>query len=107
MIVSLTFRGVATIKCLSTYSLSSRKTKLWQPANVSTPKSATVRGINTAPPNASASVKSAVEDFTIDNDIAACFLGICQDFKCFGFAVSVLILNEGGTKIVRLLRGSL
>ena len=45
-----------------------------------------------------------VEDFTLENDIAAYFLGICQDFKHFGFAVSVLILNEDGTKIVRLLR---
>ena len=53
---------------------------------------------------ASASVKSAVEDFTLENDIAAYFPGICQDFKHFGFAVSLLILNEDGTKIVRLLR---
>ncbi len=51
-----------------------------------------------------ASVKSEVEDFLLDNDLAAYFLGICQDFKHFGFAVSVLILNENGTKIVRLLR---
>ena len=53
---------------------------------------------------ASAAVKSAVEDFTLDNDLAAYFLGICQDFKHFGFAVSVLILNEDGSRIVRLLR---
>ena len=52
----------------------------------------------------SAPVKSAVDDFLLDNDLAAYFLGICQDFKHFGFAVSVLILNEDGTKIVRLLR---
>ncbi len=52
---------------------------------------------------ASASVKNEVEDFLLDNDIAACFLGVSQDFKHFGFAVSVLILNEEGTKIVRLL----
>ena len=52
----------------------------------------------------SASVKSAVEDFTLENDIAAYFLGICQDFKHFGFAVSVLILNEDGTKVVSLKR---
>lgn len=52
----------------------------------------------------SAAVKSQVEDFLLDNDLAAYFLGICQDFKHFGFAVSVLILNEDGTKIVRLLR---
>lgn len=53
---------------------------------------------------ASASVKSEVEDFTLDNDLASYFLGVCQDFKHFGIAVSVIILNEDGTKIVRLLR---
>lgn len=49
-ILSLTFRGAATIRCRSTYLRSSRKTKLWQPASVSTLRSATVRGCNTAPP---------------------------------------------------------
>lgn len=53
---------------------------------------------------ASAQVKREVEDFTLDNDLASYFLGVSQDFKHFGFAVSVLILNEDGTKIVRLLR---
>jgi hypothetical protein len=53
---------------------------------------------------ASASVKSDVEDFLLDNDLPAYFLGVSQDFKHFGFAVSVLILNEDGTKVVRLLR---
>ena len=52
----------------------------------------------------SASVKSEVEDFLLDNDLASYFLGVSQDFKHFGIAVSVLILNEDGTKIVRLLR---
>ena len=50
---------------------------------------------------ATAKVESEVEDFTLDNDLAAYFLGVSQDFKHFGFAVSVLILNEEGTKIVR------
>ena len=49
-------------------------------------------------------VKSEVEDFTLDNDLASYFLGVCQDFKHFGFAVSVIILNADGTKVVRLLR---
>ena len=52
----------------------------------------------------SAAVKSQVEDFLLDNDLAAYFFGISQDFKHFGFAVSVLILNEDGSRIVRLLR---
>ena len=53
---------------------------------------------------ASAAVKSEVEDFFLDNDIASYYLGVCQDFKHFGFAVSVIILSRDGTKIVRLLR---
>ena len=54
--------------------------------------------------DSSAATRRVVDDFLLDNDLAAYFLGICQDFKHFGFAVSVLILNEDGTKIVRLLR---
>ncbi len=53
---------------------------------------------------AAATVKNEVDDFLLDNDLPAYFLGVSQDFKHFGFAVSVLILNEDGTKIVRLLR---
>ena len=53
---------------------------------------------------ASATVKSEVEDFLLDNDLASYFLGVSQDFKHFGIAVSVLILNEDATKVVRLLR---
>lgn len=41
---------------------------------------------------ATAAVKSEVEDFFLDNDIASYYLGVCQDFKHFGFAVSVIIL---------------
>ena len=51
-------------------------------------------GLQYCATEASALVKSAVEDFTLENDIAAYFLDICQDFKHFGFAVSVLIFNE-------------
>ena len=52
---------------------------------------------------ASASVKSEVNDFFLDNDIASYFLGVCQDFKHFGLAVSVIILSRDDSKIVRLL----
>lgn len=38
---------------------------------------------------ASAAVKSEVEDFFLNNDIASYYLGVCQDFKHFGFAVVV------------------
>ena len=36
--------------------------------------------------------------------MASYFLGVCQDFKHFGFAVGVIILNEQGNKVVRVLR---
>ena len=51
-----------------------------------------------------AATAEEVEDFLLDNDIASYYLGVCQDFKHFGFAVSVIILNAEGTKVVRLLR---
>ena len=49
-------------------------------------------------------VVNEVEEFFLDNDMASYFLGVCQDFKHFGFAVSVIILNEQGNKVVRMLR---
>ena len=49
-------------------------------------------------------VVNEVEEFFLDNDMASYFLGVCQDFKYFGFAVSVIILNEQGNKVVRVLR---
>ena len=49
-------------------------------------------------------VVNEVEEFFLDNDMASYFLGVFQDFKHFGFAVSVIILNEQGNKVVRVLR---
>ena len=53
---------------------------------------------------ASPDTKQAVNDFLIDNDLSSYFLGVCQDFKHFAFAVSVIILNADATKIVRVIR---
>ena len=53
---------------------------------------------------ASKAVQKEVEDFLLDNDLASYFLGVSQDFKHFGFAISVIILNEDATKVVRLFR---
>ena len=53
---------------------------------------------------ATAQVKSQVSDFTLDNDLASYFLGVSQDFKHFGFCVSVIILNEDASRIVRIVR---
>lgn len=49
-------------------------------------------------------VKDEVDDFFLTNDIAAYFLGVSQDFKHFGFAVSVIILTADGKKICQVLR---
>ena len=53
---------------------------------------------------AAPNIANEVDEYLLDNDIASYFLGVCQDFKHFGFAVSVIILNAEGNKIVRLLR---
>jgi len=49
-------------------------------------------------------VKAEVEDFLLGNPLPEYFLGVCQDFKHFNFAVSVIILNEAGDRIVELHR---
>lgn len=54
--------------------------------------------------SASQTVKSDIEDFFLENDMASYFLGVCQDFKHFGFCVSVIILTPDGNKIVRIIR---
>lgn len=53
---------------------------------------------------ASQSVKEEVEEWMMDNNLPFYFLGVCQDFKHFAFAVSVILLNADATKIVRLIR---
>lgn len=45
-----------------------------------------------------------VDEFMLDNDLASYFLGVCQDFKHFGFCVSVIILKEDASRIVRIVR---
>ena len=49
--------------------------------------------------NTSKETASEVSDFLLDNDIPSYFLGVCQDFKHFGFAVS---LGITGTSSVLL-----
>ena len=39
---------------------------------------------------ATAQIQAQVEDFTTDNDLSSYFLGVCQDFKHFAFAFSVI-----------------
>ena len=52
----------------------------------------------------SSSVKEEVEDFLLTNSLPSYFLGVCQDFKHFGWCVSVIILDNEGKRIVRLYR---
>lgn len=49
-------------------------------------------------------VRSEVNDFLFDNQIPEYFLGVCQDLKHFNFAISVIILNSDGDRIVQLTR---
>jgi hypothetical protein len=53
---------------------------------------------------ASPVTRDEVQEFTLNNDLASYFLGVCQDFKYFGFAVSVIILNADCTKVLRIRR---
>lgn len=45
-----------------------------------------------------------VTDFIFDNPLPDYFLGVCQDLMYFNFAVSVIILNDDGDRIVELHR---
>lgn len=49
-------------------------------------------------------IAADVDEFLVDNNLPAYFLGVAKDFKYFGFAVSVIILNADNSRIVRILR---
>lgn len=53
---------------------------------------------------ASQNVKAQVEEWLLNNPVADYFLGVCQDLKHFNFAVSVIILNAEGSRVVELHR---
>ena len=52
----------------------------------------------------SAQVKADVEDFLLANALPSYFLGVCQDFKHFGWCCSVIIRDNEGKHIVGLHR---
>lgn len=52
----------------------------------------------------SAETQLMVEDFLLDNDLPSYFLGVCQDFKHFGWCVTVIILDNAGERIVDIHR---
>ena len=49
-------------------------------------------------------VKDEIQDFLLCNNMSTYFLGVCQDFKHFGWCVSVIILDNEGKHIVSLHR---
>ena len=49
-------------------------------------------------------IREEIDDFFMNNDLASYFLGVCQDFKYFAFAVTVIIFNKTGDRIVRIVR---
>lgn len=54
--------------------------------------------------NAAPEIAQQVSDFLLDNPLPDYFLGVCQDLKHFNFAVTVIILNADGSRIVELHR---
>ncbi len=49
-------------------------------------------------------VAAEAEDFFENNDMSSYFLGVCQDFKHFAFAVTVLHLSRDGGRVCRVNR---
>ena len=49
-------------------------------------------------------VQKEVEEWLVDNNLAAYFLGVSQDMKHWGFAVSVIIMSNDRTRVARLVR---
>lgn len=54
--------------------------------------------------DASKRVKREVEEWLLDNLLPTYFLGVSEDLKHWGFAVSVIVLSKGRTRIARLVR---
>lgn len=52
----------------------------------------------------SSQTAAEVEEFYEENDLPSYFLGVCQDFKYYGFCVSVIILNKKGDRITNIIR---
>ncbi len=61
-------------------------------------------GLKYCTEEATPAVRSEVEDFLFENSISEYFLGVCQDLMHFNFAISVVILNADGSKVVQLIR---
>ena len=53
---------------------------------------------------AAAATQKQVEEWLLDNSLPQYFLGVAQDMKHWGFAISVIILSNDGKSIARLIR---
>ena len=49
-------------------------------------------------------VQNEVDEFLLNSSLPSYFLGVCQDFKHFGWCISVIILDKEGKRIVSLHR---
>ena len=49
-------------------------------------------------------IQNEVDEFLLNSSLPSYFLGVCQDFKHFGWCVSVIILDKEGKRIVSLHR---
>ena len=61
-------------------------------------------GLRYCTQEATEDITRAVDEFLEDNPLPDYFLGVCQDLKYFNFAISVIVLNGDGSRIVELHR---
>jgi hypothetical protein len=61
-------------------------------------------GLNYNTEDATVDTRRAVTEFMINNAMPDYFLGMCQDMKHFNFAITVVLLNADGDRIVGLVR---
>ena len=61
-------------------------------------------GLNYNTDGASQQIADDVEEWMLENSLPSYFLGIAQDMKHWGFAISVIILSKDRKRIARLIR---
>lgn len=61
-------------------------------------------GLEYVTDGAGASVKNDVDEWLLDNQLPSFFLGMAQDLKYWGFAITVFVLSNSRKKIARVLR---
>ena len=61
-------------------------------------------GLNYNTEKATRKVADDVEEWTLENSLPSYFLGVAQDMKHWGFAISVIIISKDRKRISRLIR---